>query len=110
MHEQDSIEAQIARVSARAGEVAFRDGFADRVMSRLAAAPSLADGLQRTFWRITPLAAAAALVLAVANVVATRDAPLSLAERVLALPATTASSAAPAGSGLVSELVYWENR
>ena len=87
---------------------AFDPGFADRVMRRLASegaaagADAMADLLAHWFARLAPLAAAAAVLLAVANVARAGDERRTLVDAALGLPAVTlegAYASALAGEG-----------
>lgn len=76
----------------------FDDGFAERVMRRVSALPSstnarYASGISYSFWRIAPLAAAAVLALATANIMNSQSATQPLIDRVLGLPAVTVAAA-----------------
>jgi len=90
--EQD-MEQQLTRYRALRGAVAFDAGFADRVMERLATPRRFSDELQTVFWRMTPLAVAAALLLATMNLLNTRATEQSLVDRVLGLPTVTVATA-----------------
>ena len=87
------IERALSRYRAMRGVTAFDAGFADRVMARLAAPRRLADGLQTVFWRVTPLAVAAALLLTTMNLLNTQASQQSLMDRVLGLPGITVATA-----------------
>ncbi len=86
------------------GPPSFREGFSDRVMSRLAESrdrvmetssslPPFNMVLERMFLRMAPLAAAAMLVIAAMNVISTRDSNSPLLDRALGLPTVTLASA-----------------
>lgn len=81
----------------------FHAGFADRVMSRLEREESLGRGLQLVFTRLAPLAAAAAIVIAVLNLRGTPASGQSLVSRAIGLPAVTLASA----YSLDNELLSW---
>ena len=91
----DDIESQLSHYRTQVGAVSFNTGFADRVMARLEAASrttTLADGLQRVFWRLTPLAMAAVFALAAMNLFSTRATTQPLVDRVLGLSVATVAS------------------
>ncbi|MBL0173649.1 MAG: hypothetical protein IPP90_23770 [Gemmatimonadaceae bacterium] len=90
--DQQDIERALSRYRALRGAVAFDPGFADRVMTRLAAPRRFADELQTVFWRLTPLAVAAALLLATMNLLNTRTSQQSLVDRVLGMPTVTVAT------------------
>ncbi|MBL0169980.1 MAG: hypothetical protein IPP90_04485 [Gemmatimonadaceae bacterium] len=93
LDDEQDIEQQLTRYRALRGAVAFDLGFADRVMARLAAPRRLSDELQPVFWRLTPLAVAAALLLATMNLLNTRASQQSLVDRVLGMPTVTVATA-----------------
>lgn len=102
--EDAELEARAARLREMTTPAAFDVGFADRVMARLAqaplhAAPSMPDELQRVFFRLAPLAAAAVLALAAMNLRSTRATDQPILERVLGLPAVTLAAAYTMESG-----------
>jgi hypothetical protein len=102
-HDQEQpMERELERLRAMTTAIDFDAGFADRVMQRIArgdaealAPPSLvlASGLQRTFWRVAPLAVAAALVLSILNISHQSTSNQPLLERALGLPAVSLASA-----------------
>ncbi|NJD19330.1 MAG: hypothetical protein FIA95_08640 [Gemmatimonadetes bacterium] len=98
--EQRDLEARMDRLRPMAGPVAFDAGFADRVMARLREEPSLSDGLQGAFFRLAPLAAAAILVLAAANLAGTQESGQPLLDRVLRLRPVTLGAAVDAERGV----------
>ena len=109
--DDDALEAQLQRYRERAQPVTFRADFAERVMAAVAperraigSAPmrSIGDGLSRTFMRIAPLAAAAALVLATMNVVESRSTGQPLLDRMLGLRAVSLAAAYTLDSDIVS--------
>lgn len=89
----DELEARLAELRRPVQSVSFRAGFADRVMARTQRAAPLADGLAWGFWRLAPLAVAAAVVLAVINLRSGRGAGGTVVDRVLGLPAVTLAAA-----------------
>jgi hypothetical protein len=91
--DEQEIEAQLARYRAMTEPVQFDAGFTDRVMSRLATQPRFADVLQSRFWRVGPLALAAAMLLATVNVLDTRAQSQSMLDRVLGIAPASVSSA-----------------
>jgi hypothetical protein len=92
-HDSDDIEDRMAQIRQLTSPAAFDAGFADRVMARLERPRALADGLQRGFVRLVPLAAAAALLLGAVNLINSRASGLSLADRVLGLQPVTVAAA-----------------
>jgi hypothetical protein len=105
-----ALDATMARYRASAGTVAFDAGFADRVLARLEQpsgtvvgniAPSIA--LERVFFKLAPLAAAAALLIATMNVITTRSSGQPLVDRVLGLKAVTLASAYTLDSELAGD-------
>ena len=107
----DDNDAQLQPYRERAQPVAFRSDFTERVMAAVAPKPraigsapvrSISDGLSRTFLRVAPLAAAAALVLATMNVVESRSTGQPLLDRVLGLRAVSLAAAYTLDSDLVS--------
>ena len=93
MNDRPDLEPRMASIRRQAGTVGFSAGFTDRVLARLAAPRSLADGLQRGFLRLAPFAAAAAMLLGAVNLIASRASGQPLVERVLGLPAVTLAAA-----------------
>jgi hypothetical protein len=85
VQQEPAAEARLEELRRRAGPAGFAPGFPDRVMARLGRAPSLADGMQAVLLRLAPLAAAAALVLAAANVAGSHGNDLPFLDRVLNL-------------------------
>ncbi len=78
--------ALMAGLRDQVGPVAFRDGFADRVLSRLHGTHSAADAMQRMFVRLAPLALAATVLLAAMNLISTHASDQSIVERVFGVP------------------------
>ncbi|NJD10001.1 MAG: hypothetical protein FIB01_05980 [Gemmatimonadetes bacterium] len=103
-HDARGLEARLATLREQVGPASFDPGFSDRVMSRLARQPSLADGLQVMFFRLAPLAAAAVLLLSTANLVSTRSSGRPFLDRLLQLPAVDLTAALTADTGLVISL------
>lgn len=89
----NEIEMRLAELRAGVGTVGFGAGFADRVMERLAAAESMPVMLQRLFFRLVPVAAAAAILLGAINLRQSRASGQTFIERVLGLPAVTLANA-----------------
>jgi hypothetical protein len=104
MSDEIEREAQLSRYRVLAGPASFAPGFADRVMRRVARAPSLAESMQLVFRRMAPLATAAVVLIAAINVFSTRASNQSLAERVLGLPAVVTVASA---YSLESDLLSW---
>lgn len=98
------LEARMARLRPLAGPAAFDAGFADRVMARIARQPTLADGLQRVFLRLAPLAAAAVLILATANFLGSRTSGQPFLDRVLSLQPATLGAALAFDVSLATEV------
>src|SRR5512144_504896 len=104
MHPEELEQSErLSRLRELAGPAAFAPGFADRVMGRLASQPSLADGLQRVFFRLAPLAAAAVLAISTVNLVTTRSSGRPFLDRVLQLPAVDLAAAYTVETALMSE-------
>ena len=109
------LDAAMTRYRASAGTVAFDAGFADRVLARLeqtsvgiSADISPTIALERVFFKLAPLAAAAALIIAMMNVVTTRTSGQPLVDRVLGLKTVSLASAYTldselAGDGLLTQ-------
>jgi len=104
------LDAALTRYRASAGTVAFDAGFADRVLARLDAvsrdiavdiSPTVA--LERMFFKLAPLAAAAALIIATMNVVTTRTSGQPLVDRVLGLKTVSLASAYTLDSELAGD-------
>lgn len=89
----DNLEDRMAQIRQMTVPAAFDAGFADRVMARLERPRALADGLERGFVRLVPLAAAAALVFGAMNLLNTRASGLPLVDRVLGLQPVTVATA-----------------
>lgn len=87
------LEAALADYRRTTSPAAFDDGFADRVMARVANGSLMTEGLQRVFVRLAPLAAAAVLLLAVLNVRGTAASGQSLVDRALGIRAVTLADA-----------------
>ncbi len=87
------IDARLAHWRSAVTAAAFAPGFADRVIDRLAAVESRPVLLQRLFFRIAPLAAAAAIVLGAISLRQNRNTGQSLVDRVFGLPAVTLANA-----------------
>ncbi len=85
LRDESGFEARMSELRREAGPAAFAPGFTDRVMARLERQPSLADGLQRVFVRLAPLAAAAVLVLGAVNLMDSRASGKPFLDRVLEL-------------------------
>lgn len=90
---QADLEARVAALRTGIGGVQFAPGFSDRVMARLGAVESMPVVLQRLFFRLVPLAAAAAIVLGAINLRQSRASGQTFIERVLGLPAVTLANA-----------------
>jgi hypothetical protein len=104
------LDAAMARHRANAGTVSFDAGFADRVLARLERSsgdvvgeisPTIA--LERVFFKLAPLAAAAALLIATMNVISTRTSGQPLVDRVLGLKSVTLASAYTLDSELAGD-------
>ena len=97
MHPEDSdLErelAQRAQLRRRATPAAFDAGFADRVMTRVRDERLGGHGLPWVFARVAPLAAAAALLLAVLNLSDTAASGTSVVDRLIGLPPVTLDAA-----------------
>ena len=95
--DEPALEREAARYRAMVGTGAAEDaalvtggfgaGFADRVMARLEREESLGRGLQLVFTQLAPMAAAAAIVIAVLNLRGTPASGQSLVSRAIGLPA-----------------------
>ena len=93
--------------------VTFAPGFADRVMARVATAPRFSDALHAVFVRLTPVAVAAALLLATVNFVSTRSTHAPIVERMLGLSTPigeAASSTAAMHAMWGADLNSWGNQ
>jgi hypothetical protein len=104
---EQEIEEQLARYRAMTDPVSFDAGFTDRVMSRLAMQPKFADVLQSRFWRVGPLALAAAMLLATLNVLQTRTASQPMIDRVLGITPTSVTGTDAIAFGLDDDLSAW---
>ncbi len=83
------VDALMSRVRAMRGPVDFDAGFADRVMVRVESPRRLLDELQTRFWRLTPLAIAATVVLSTFNLLGTSSGNQPLVDRLLGLSGET---------------------
>lgn len=97
------IEDRMHQIRQMSMPAAFDAGFADRVMARLERPRVLADGLERGFVRLVPLAAAAALLVGALNLVNSRASGLSLTDRVLGLQPVTVAAAFTLGAGTMAD-------
>ena len=91
--EQSDLELRMARLRRLSDNPSFGAGFSDRVMSRLAAPRPIAEGLERVFLRLAPLAAAAAIILGAANLISSRASGQPLIDRLLGLPEVSLAAA-----------------
>ncbi len=85
MQHEPATEARLEELRRLARPARFAPGFADRVMERLGRPATLADAMQAVLLRLAPLAAAAALVLAAANVEGSRGSGGTFLDRVQSL-------------------------
>lgn len=86
-------DEQLRRLRDAAGPIGFSPGFTDRVMARRLRPPSTADSMQRVFAWMAPMAAAAALLIAVVSLTHTRGREAPLLDRLLGLPTVTLATA-----------------
>ena len=87
--EPPDLEQRMARLRRRSGPASFGSGFSTRVMSRLAAPRPMADGLERVFLRLAPLAAVESVLVG----------QRPLIDRLLGLPEVTLAAAYSLGDG-----------
>ena len=85
-------DALMSSIRAMCTPVTFDAGFIDRTMARVASTPRLADELLATFWRLTPLAIAATLLLSTFNLFTSSSVERSLVDRLLSLPRPTVAT------------------
>ena len=94
-HDESLANDPLATLVRASAPERFESGFSDRVAARLRAdrEPALSTVLQRQFFQIVPIVAAASLMLAAYNWWGARETSSSPIEAVLNLPQVTLASA-----------------